>query len=202
MKKGFTLAEILICITLLGILATIMVKNINSKDFKEKTNYSKALKVIEMVDQAAMQIRETDKTRCPMGSFMVDVLGTPEFAFYQSGTTFVTDSNVRTIFGDYLKYETTATRGYAAIDSSYTSIPSAKLPGDIWVGFKVLASSSTPVDCAAYKLPNQNGEVKDMPANGKKCWGMLLVDVNGDETPNEYGKDVFTFYFDENGLLH
>ena len=107
MKKGFTLAEVLVCMVIIGILAIIMVQNVKTKDFKEQGYIANALKIAENIQQASLKIREIEKTNCPMASFMVDIMGTWEYALINSSGNNATASDVINLYAKYIKFENT-----------------------------------------------------------------------------------------------
>ncbi len=195
MKKGFTLAEVLVCMVIIGILAIIMVQNVKTKDFKEQGYIANALKIAENIQQASLKIREIEKTNCPMASFMVDIMGTWEYALINSSGNNATASDVINLYAKYIKFENT---GLKFCDyTSYCSddkIIGAKVPPESYIGIEVISVS----DCPSYYIP---GSTTTTPGKGK-CWGKLYIDVDGNKGPNQLGKDVFVYGLNEIGVAY
>lgn len=206
MKKGFTLVELTIAMTIIAVICVIMVQAINPKKFNEKTNKASGIKAINFVEQACAQILDLETTQAPASRFMVKPAGGSwEFAIYNTdGTTSADSLALATLFGNHLKYESGILN--FCDNTSYcsdTSIQGARVAGGVYIGFEKLNSI---VSCPAYRMP---GETTDNPApqefdNGsytaKQCWGKLYVDVNGKDAPNQYGQDVFIYGLGEYGL--
>ncbi len=194
-KKAFTLAEVLVCLMIIGVLAAVMIQNIKTKDFTEDGYTATALKILDNVQQASLKIRELEPERCPTGSFMVDVAGDWEFTLVNDSQTALNTSEVLNLYGNYLKFEETDLNfcdhtPYCSDDD----IKGAKLAGNSYIGFEVGAIE----DCPDYYMPNT-----DTIISGKgKCWGKLYIDVDGSKGPNTLGKDVYVIGLNENGIAY
>ena len=206
-NKAFTLAEVLIVLSIVGAIAVVMIKNVSTEDFRDRTNVAKAYKVINVFDQASASIVGEDKQHCPMGSFIYKSAKNSDGTYdYQlglvndSGST-PSASEVLNIFGKYLKYESTglAFCSYSGFCDDAT-IPGVKLAGDAYAGVVMLNSVE---NCPNFYLP-ESGQTTvrtRFKENVKpQCWAKLYVDVNGTEGPNEEGKDVFILGLGEYGI--
>ena len=210
LKKAFTVAELLIVMVVIGVLATSLAHNFRLPKVKEKEMVANALKAIEVVEQAFAKVKEIDKTNCPTGTFISKQIGTGTYAFEfknDEGTSNVSSADVIDILGRYIRYEDGTVNfctytGYC----SDTDIKGVKLAGtNIYIGVKVNSSLS---DCPDYKMPKESG---DFPAptnynkstgsfDTAKCWGTLYIDTNNIDSPNTYGVDVFKFGLGEHGI--
>ena len=54
--KAFTMAEAIIVMTILGIIATIMITNLKPSEFRDKALLTQAKKVLREIDEATYQI--------------------------------------------------------------------------------------------------------------------------------------------------
>lgn len=207
-KKAFTLAELLIVFIIIGLISTIIFKNIRPDKMKDKEMVALAFKGIRAVEHAMSNVMEIDKVNCPMGTFLVKRAGTNDFTMQlkdNSGGS-IDATEVANLFGKYIKYETAV--GNFCNNTEYCSgstIKGAKISGtNMYIGYEVFSVTN----CPSYRLPN---ETTDTPAPTRynkntdtydtaKCWGKVYIDVNGIETPNTYGKDVFIFGMGENGI--
>lgn len=195
MKNAFTLAEVLVCMVIIGILAIIMVQNVKTKDFTEKGYVANALKIIENVQQASLKIREIEKTNCPMASFMINIMDTWEYALVNSSGNSASATDVINLYAKYLKFEN---KGLKFCDyTSYCSndnIIGAKIPPGSYIGIEITSIAN----CPSYYVP---GSTTTTPGKGK-CWGKLYIDVDGNKGPNQHGKDVFVYGLNEIGIAY
>ena len=195
MKKAFTLVEILLCMVIIGVIAVVMVQTIKTKDFTEKSYIANALKIMDNIEQASLKIRELEKTNCPMGMFMINIMDTWEYALVNSSGNSASATDVINLYAKYLKFENTGLKfcdhtGYCSNDD----IIGAKIHSDSFIGFEITSTE----DCPNYYMPGS-----DTLTNGKgKCWGKLYMDVNGTKGPDELGKDVFIFGMNEIGIAY
>jgi len=200
-KTAFTLAEILICLVVISVIALVMMKSIHSETLRDKANAAKAFKVIESFDQAAENVMNLDADSCPLGSFIVSVGGGKVIAL----NNITTAADAMTLFAKYMKFESTGLdfknyTGYTDDNISKSNVSAAKMSGDTYVGIYINTSL---FDCPAYLMPNKEGGSDNVPApSGKKCWAKLYTDVNGTEGPNTLGQDVYIFGLGESGIQH
>lgn len=207
-KPAFTLVETMIVVILIGIISLTCVKNIRQNDTHGKEYIAKAYKVIENIDYALGQIRDLDKTNCPLGSFIIKnkiaTSGT-KYAYELGLLNVSTSSDMFNVLKDYIKFEQTGLNfcdysGYCSSDN----YPAGRISGDIYIGTELYASVS---NCPSYYTPE--GELIDLTSDSMKefktgdfpkCWGRLLVDVNGAQGPNTEGQDIFIYGLDANGI--
>lgn len=208
-KKAFTLAELLVVFIVIGLISTAIFKNIRPNKMKDKEMVALAFKGIRVVEHAMSNVMEIDKANCPMGTFLVKKAGTNDFTMQlkdNSGGS-ISATELFNLFGKYIRYETGV--GNFCDNTPYcsnSSVKGAKISGtNMYIGYEVFSSLA---NCPTYRLPN---ETSDSPAPTRynkntgtyetaKCWGKVYIDVNGMDTPNTYGKDVFIFGMGENGI--
>ena len=208
MKKGFTLTEVLIVMTVIGVIAIVILGDFKRQDYTTTKYATYGLKAIELVEQASIKIREIEKTHCPIGVFMSKRGGRSDFTteIVDSSSNSIDASEVATLFGKYIRYDT------GIVDfctySKYTpcsNVNGAKLAGTkTYIGFKVY---NKPADCPAARFPNDTADTTpqyyDKNTGTHKtaqCWGELYIDVNGIEAPNQRGKDVTVIGLGEYGI--
>ena len=208
MKKiSFTLAEVLIVVTIVGIISVMVMTNMNSKAYKEQNFVIQGRKVISTFNQAMAEIAGLEREQCPEGAFISGTEGNEQFAIYNESGTIADSEAIVNLFSNYIRFDQTgipfcAYSGYCLDDS----IIGAKMSGGIYVGIKVGDGSSDVFDCPDYVLPGD--EIITPPQNKgqpsslstRKCWGYLYTDVNGTEGPNMLGKDVYVFNLDADGV--
>ena len=205
MKKAFTLAEILITLTIVGVLSVLLVKNLDYESQMEKTFAPKALKAMEVVNEASYNIRDINNQNCPMGVLIYKNVDTYEQGLINSADgTNMDSTQVRDEYAKYIKFVNTrdfcTNTTYCDSNNEISSIPGGKISGDIYLGFEVTGIQ----DCPDYYMPGNDNKVvvgNDLKTNAKpKCWAKLYVDVNGKDSPNTEGKDIFIFGLGEQGI--
>lgn len=178
MKKGFTLSEILITLTIIGVVAAMTIPSI-VKFYEKQAAASSFMKAFTTVSSAASSIREENG-----GDFVGLATSTLNFANifkpYLSVLKFCTDVN----------------------DSANCYIPNNgnlyTLQGSIYADISPYPYSSyskiVTSDGFMYWFENesqtcQGGKYSRNSVN-ENC-GNLTVDINGKKPPNTYGKDLF-----------
>ena len=68
-KKGFTLAEVLTCLVVIGIIAAILMSNLKMQSYNQKAFVSNARKIIDNFENASLSILE-EKKDFPLGTFV------------------------------------------------------------------------------------------------------------------------------------
>ena len=218
-KNAFTLAETLIVITIIGVLAVIMLKSLKTDNFNEKANTAKIYKAIEVFDEASANIRsavtplgEDTDVPCPMGSFIYKIKNADGTYTYNDGTSLPTSNKEAKLmewYGNFIKFEKTgidfctysSCTGLSSATKNKLKTTSVRFSNDIYVGIEILAE---PADCPAFNLPDGTSVTpREKTVGGKpQCWAKLYIDVNGTEQPNIAGKDIFILGLDENGIYH
>lgn len=198
MKKAYTLAEIMICVTIIGFLAIVMFLNIKPDTFKKKSNIASAYKAIDEFEKASQKIREKETQAVPSGDFMTKVLDEYEYSIINDDGTLKDATQVLELFSQYMKIENVGEEfcentGYCSTGDSYVG---ARLTNEIHVGLEILDSIE---DCPIPKIPIDPDKV--VPERGK-CWAKLYIDTNGKEQPNEDGEDVFIYGLNEKGVAY
>lgn len=211
--KAFTLAEIIIVLTIIGVLATIMMVTVKPDKFREDINLANARKAIEFINQAAVQIMDLERIQCPSRAFMVKPAGlaTWEFDLLDEDGDPADSEAIAALFGNYIKYETGIIDFCAATEAcadgtTANTIMGARTTGDIYIGFEKFDNIE---DCPAYRIP---GEITDTAAPTKlnvrtgnqdavQCWGKIYIDVDYKDTRNIIGDDLYIYGLGETGIV-
>lgn len=174
MKKGFTLSETLITLVVIGIVAAITVPVIHSNWQKERT--LSALKKSYSVFANATQLAISSEG--PMKSWEIQTAATGAWSFVETYILpFVNiqhNCDVETTGACEFKYTTLNRQQTGILDSSNYR-------------FSLMDGTRAAVRVTRY---TENGKEKIKP--------ILTVDINGDASPNMYGRDIFVFeYYDD-----
>lgn len=176
MKKGFTLAEVLITLAVIGIVAAMTIPNL-VQGFQEKVIVTQLKKTYSMLSQTT----ELVKIEHPFSEWN-----------YRNATI----KGVSTVWELYLPYlKTVKDCGCAYPSIGCWSKDTTKLlnnnnyryAGEGYIGYP--ACSARLADGTNVTLDVMN--TSKMGINGEPL--LFYVDVNGDKRPNQLGKDVFIF---------
>lgn len=193
-KKAFTMAEAILVMTILGIIATIMITTLKPAQFKDKGLQVLAKKVLSEIDTATTQIL-VNNTKLGTFDTLVQDNGT--------GTEFKTDAD--TTLGFYKKYLTTIrttltddSPSFCVTGGQSTSLKAKAvyLKDGACMGIyaKAYGDGDTAVDTI---FPGETGTSPVKPTQG-----LILFDTNGDDEPNTLGKDRFVLPVGNEGIMY
>lgn len=209
-KSAFTLAEILICLTIIGVMGAVFMLNVKSDKFDEKAIIAHANKAISAIDQASMKILEIETESCSTGTFMTKAAGLskPEYTISNSSGGYADANDVLALYSKYIKFDKN-NLNYCEYSPTHTvcengtntTIKGGKLPGtEVYIGFKISAytKNGNLSECVTqYYIPGQSNYIQ---GNGY-AWGWVYIDTNGKKGPNKSGKDVFYYCLNETGIV-
>lgn len=164
MKKGFTLAEVLITLGIIGVVAAMTMPTLIN-NHREKETVVKLKKLNSTLQNAYNIMRQEE-----YGSSINSILD------YGTNDEFIDN------FTKYLKVQNVCHEG--ELDDCFIAKSSYKTIGN-GVGGRMYASAST-----AFVLAD--GTVV-MVSGSNVTYKQLFVDLNGKNPPNTYGKDAFSF---------
>lgn len=187
-NAGFTLAEVLITLAIIGVVATMVIPNLVYN--YQRKQYSVAIKKTYSQIMLAMNKMTTDYG-CPN-----DLACT---GLFSSGNNSITLKNA---FEDYFKTVKSCDdsadcltvkkqhRNYDASDTagSYLSSFSAFITAD---GTSIFFENYALYGSMFYNCAYTNDS---KTKNLSKVCARLYVDINGDKAPNCFGRDIFGFY--------
>lgn len=216
-KKAFTLAEILIVMTIVGILTAVLMHNLRLSQFDDKKFKAGAVKVIQEFNIASAKIRDLETTKCPTGNFVIDIMGDKEYALTTNGSTLMTTTtDVLDLFGEYIKLDHPSDYynfcDYTGWEDCPENVKGVKMAGDIYVGLKVTATTTSMSACPDYYIIDTSAKDKEQgkanentliqAGTDKNCWANLYMDINGKQGPNKLGEDVFVYGLDKDGVFY
>lgn len=177
---GFTLAEVLITLGIIGIVAALTLPSlIIKKTEKERTSQLK--KVYSTLSQAFLQT--------------VSVNGTPD----EWGMTGMYDESSHYIFAT--KFRPYLKLAHDCIDLSEADVGKVcKVP----LTARIFARSVVLFDGTTIMFRVWNGACTSNYGNNKilqSTCGQITVDLNGQRLPNKSGEDIFNFFFTKDGIV-
>ena len=183
MKKGFTLAEVLITLVIIGVIAAMTIPTLMNKTNEQET-VTAVKKAYSVLGQAYQKVIAEN------GEIIPSELGNASEAIRKFGDLLVKHLSV-TGTGDYVNN---------ANDDLYTFFDGSGQFG--WntsadAYYKIRLNDGMSIRMYVYNDYVIIGNTNRM----KTCFGYFLVDVNGDKGPNIIGKDTFQFDLMKNGIL-
>ena len=178
-KHGFTLAEVLVTLGIIGVVAALttpaLIQNVANAKIgprlqKTKATFETAAEMM-LTDESANALRGVATNSAGIGKAL------------QKHMKATQDDNIIVTYKNY--------------NGSATAIPAAtfkvrnsryNLEDGVSIYLQLNSSLAHPLDKYA-----------DIPNN--QLIGNLYVDINGDDGPNRFGKDVFAFYLYNDGTL-
>jgi len=182
-KKAFTMAEAILVMTILGIIATIMITTLKPAEFKEKGLRILAKKVLSEIDTATTQILVNNSSKNNMATLYVAGATTTQFAM-----TGDNHANMANLYKGYL----TTTRQTSTNCAGLSAGTQFFLKDGACMG---VASGTT--NTLATCFPGE-----ETATNVNVTYGYLYFDTNGDEEPNAICRDRFVLPFDISGIKY
>ena len=186
-KRGFTLAEVLITLGVIGIVAAMILPSVLVQN-RERENTAKLKKIYSTMTQAYTRV--------------VAEQGTPEF-WDLVGTDDPTGAkNIKDLLAPY--FNTVPAADDETWKNLNTKLLSNRATGPnigSGIGGKYSAFATVDGVSVAFTVEDKDcsAEFGDSDALKNVC-ATLIVDVNGKTNPNQFGFDIFQFYITKYGL--
>jgi len=175
-KKGFTLAEVLITLLIIGVIASIVLPGLiaNTQMAEYKIAWKK---IFADINQAY---------------YMINMDNNGTFAGAATNS-----SSFRNLFKNKMNFVTTCDDTSCAASSVKGLNGSADTTYSF--NYNLVLNNGTIMSIFALDNPSctNSGYVSSM---GKEC-GWMMVDVNGKKSPNQWGKDIYGIWVLNNEIL-
>ena len=186
MKKGFTLAEVLITLVIIGVIAAMTIPTLMNKTNEQET-VTAVKKAYSVLGQAYQKVIAEN------GEIIPSELGNSQAeATVKMGDMFAKHLSVAKNCG-------MSTTGDCFADTAYKWFNGSNW-GNVNVftdRYKIRLNDGMAMTVSAWNV----GSVWGTSTSLKNGIGFIQIDVNGDKSPNVVGKDVFTFYITKNGVV-
>ncbi|MDD3151029.1 MAG: prepilin-type N-terminal cleavage/methylation domain-containing protein [Candidatus Gastranaerophilales bacterium] len=194
-KSGFTLAETLIVIAIIGIIASIVTPMLfgTTSDAELKAAWKKSYSDLTQ----ATQLIAVDNGGTLAGAFTGDVLGSEDLKnAYASKLNIIKDCSGTSTYGGTGTGASAEGCWHSGANSWYKlngiGLNSYSYPGLIINNGSLMYFYLNRSDC--------NFDLSTYGANYTRC-GFLIIDINGFKKPNIYGKDIFMVNITSNALV-
>lgn len=180
MKRGFTLAEVLITLGIIGVVAAMTMPSLIA-NYKVKQTVTQLKKINSTLQNAFMYMRTTEFSGADVNNweFMSEDEFNRKFAQNLKVVEVCDKGNSDKCFNDI---------EYTNLNGSPNELKFKKMPGMVLGDGTVLATSwlvdTSPTHAALYDN-----------------YGQIFVDINGPKAPNVLGKDVFSFIIEKDRLV-
>lgn len=186
-KSAFTMAEALLVMTILGIIAAVMITTLKPAEFKEKGLRVLAKKVLSEIDTATTQILVNDSKLGTMTSLAAD-----------DGSQFTFKGNADEVLVLYKKYLTTIREEVPATSFCKTGDNAMNAEAVYFKDGACMGIKDTEFTTNTNTIfPGESAVT-----GAKASQGLILFDTNGEEEPNMIGKDRFILPVDDNGIAY
>ena len=206
-KLGFTLAEVLIALAIIGVVAAMTLPNLINE--YQKDVWAKSLSVAVSDFERAMGAMI-------MRDGVNDLTETEAWKYVLKETELFPHSNSENIEGFVKKLKDTLKidEEYQSCGDFYKNIVVKKLNGNVietsdgfFDEFIALTGKNNIVYLISIPTPEGDAnktesDILSAGGNLYKAVGELHIDVNGNKKPNTVGKDIFYFKIDVNGNLY
>ena len=196
-KKGYTLVEVLVALTIVGVISAILIPNIsnNIQDRQSAANLAKVIAQIENGNQDLIQYVNAQQTDGSYTDVLATIknkdLGDDDTTTQNNSVLLDLPKNVKSFWGlDGVKATINPSpQDFSGNSSSETMYNTA---GDIYHFSKISAGVSI--------IPASPAITSDVTGDDTDC--TIYVDTNGwTVKPNRVGKDIFSFKLLNNGKL-
>ena len=200
-KKGFTLAEVLITLGVIGVVSAMTLPTLIKEYQKHvwvnqlKKSYSLLEQAFQkmMVDDGVQKISDTsmwaikgDSNNCIQDSYLND--GSVCRLLIDSYKKYLKIINVEK-YGKNIAY--LRGKGYVLSNSNaYFVLSDGTM---FYLTLNVRPNTKTEEQC---------NQIKSLGGNLCSTVGTILIDINGKKSPNTYGRDIFQFSLSDDGKLH
>ena len=194
-QKAFTMAEAILVMTILGIIATILITTIKPANFKQKAYKVLAKKVLSQIDTATTQIQLND-TKLGNFKYIIDP-DTKAVYDYNEKVVHLNQEYAVVLTKLYKKYLTTLR---TPCDNRELCRCAPQMQGNILSGQGFILKDGSCVGFIVY--PAQYtifpGEKELKPVTKDAVY--IMFDVNNTKEPNKEGEDIFIVPFGIDGI--
>ncbi len=184
LKKAFTMAEAIMVMVILGIIATILISTMKPTEFRDRGYKVLAKKILGQVDAATTQIL-FNHSRDSQMTTLYDPTKTDGTVFNYKDNT----SKVKDLYAKYL-VSTRETVNSTWCKGNTSGATTMKLKDGSCLGFKAGGSSINT------RIPGEAADHSVTPV------GLIYLDVNDAEEPNIWNKDQYLIPIDTYGIAY
>ncbi|MBO6088683.1 type II secretion system protein [bacterium] len=211
MKKGFTLAEVLITLGVIGVVAAITIPNL-VKNYQKKAWTTQLQKSYSMLEQSFQKMLADDGVSKLSDTQVWASKGTISCTFFGGyGSVSFLDDRCKDFLNNLKNYikiigvEKYGEDVYDLAKSAKTSFASPNSTNKDAISF--ILSDGTMFIFYTNNYPSSVdtetcNTIKSLGGNMCSRAGYLYIDVNGRKGPNTFGRDIFYFEISDDGKLY
>lgn len=185
-KKAFTMAEAILVMVILGIIATIMISTMRPVEFQDKGLHVMAKKMLGDIDSATTQILYNDTKL----GYLTEIVRS-------NGTKYSWKDNSTDVLNLYKKYLTTVTRDTVPSTSFCVTGGASRNAQAVYLKNGACIGIYSSEAKLYTRFPDETQSV-----NTEVSQGAIFFDVNGEEAPNVIGKDRYILPVADHGIQY
>ena len=187
LKKAFTMAEAILVMVILGIIATIMISTMRPVEFQDKGLHVTAKKMLGDIDSATTQILYNDTKL----GYLTEIVRT-------NGTKYSWKDNSTDVLNLYKKYLTTVTRETVPSTSFCVTGGASRNAKAVYLkNGGCIGIYGSNISSILTRFPDEKASVTTSASQGA-----IFFDVNGEEEPNVVGKDRYILPVSDHGIQY
>ena len=194
MKKAFTLAEVLITLGIIGVVAAMTLPTLIQKQ-QEKVTVARLKKIYSVLQQSYM-LMELNYGSIDTWANVAPTESTNE-AQSQS-VKFITDRFVENMKkGKVCTHAQAEKCGFVAVVKNLAETTTYSITGLGYRAYWTAMDANFGLTVGSFDCSSINGSTKQLQST---C-GNIYADINGNKPPNAFGKDIFLFYLTKYGIV-
>lgn len=197
--RGFTLAEVLITLGIIGVVAAMtipaLISSTNDNELRAALK-----KEVSVISQAAMQMA-ADNGGTLQGLFVYNVDNTTPFVKYLSAVN-ICNGNIDTKGCWHFNGKWLRSDGTTPYLSDYTAFYASNSGIVLKDGTLVLVGNGGSSTCTGAWVGFENGGTRNWVSGQPADCEVVFVDVNGFKGPNRISKDIFALSIREPGIVY
>lgn len=178
-RNGFTLAEVLITLVIIGVVAALTIPTVinNTKDRELRTQFRKSYSVISQ----ALNSTEMNDFSGYAGCYFNDFSQTNGINWVYSECQNFYDAFFKRIQVQKVCRGNSKSDGCVPSYQTYNTVPACQ------------AFNQNYIDNVNFSYVLADGQIMNIYVETDRIYPLFLVDINGHKGPNAYGKDLFSF---------
>ena len=190
MKKGFTLAEVLITLTIVGTIAVLTIPQV-MQDYKYKLYTTQLKKVYSEISNGIELAKNTENTDDFFETASFNATSNAQHGAQYFLTNYIKNINDYSCGEDAKCYTAQIRNGanYTPVELSYESLNTSTPISNGLSGQHCAQTKTGATICAGFAGAGEDARL------------IFTVDVNGINAPNTSGRDVFALFVDTQGII-
>lgn len=191
-KKGYTLAEVLICIGIVSVLAALTIPRVIGS-FDKKASGTSLGRTVELLQTGMANVLQEAQNNNDEGNAFSNLSAIRLSDIGLEGNTYITDGD--NLFQNIISFINLTEDNTYNIENikTYTGDDPSDDAISGYTAYRLAKTGSV----VMYKSIDGEADFND----DNTILASILIDTNGNKAPNNFGKDIFLFGLANNGIL-